>query len=85
MTRGNALKAKSTLTLGVYVSTNVRSLLAERDMTRKDLAEKMGAPAATVYGILDDPNRIKVNHVEIFSRILGVPAEELFRKPRTKR
>ena len=85
MTKVNALKAKSTLTLGGYVSTNVRSLLAERDMTRKDLAEKMGAPAATVYGILDDPDRIKVNHVEIFSRILGVPAEELFKKPRVKR
>jgi len=78
----NKLRSKSTLALGKYVLINVRSLLAERDMTRKDLADLMGAPAATVYGILDDPNRIKVNHVEIFARLLGVPAEELFKKPR---
>lgn len=79
----NKLRSKSTLALGKYVSINVRSLLAERDMTRKDLADLMGAPSATVYGILDDPNRIKVNHVEIFSKLLGVPVEELFKKPRS--
>ena len=79
----NKLKVRGTLTLSGYVRANVKAILAEKNMTRKDLAEEMGAPPATLYGILDDPNRIKVNHVEIFSRVLGVPAEELLRQPRS--
>lgn len=79
----NKLKAKSSLRLSKNVVSNVRALLAEQNMTKKDLAEAMGTPPTTLYGILDDPNRIKVDHVEIFATALHVPTEELFRAPRS--
>lgn len=81
----NKLKKKSSLLLSANVLKNVKAILAEQNMTKKDLAEAIGAPLATVYGILDDPGRVKVNHVEIFARVLGVDAAELFRAPRSTR
>ena len=80
----NKLKKKSSLMLSRNVIQNVRALLAEQHKTKRDLAEEMGAPMSTVYGILDDPKRIRVDHVEIFAAVLGVPAAELFATPRCR-
>ena len=82
MKNENKLKKKSSLMLSRNVIQNVRALLAEQNLTKKDLAEEMGAPMSTVYGILDDPKRIRVDHVEIFAAALGVPAAELLAAPR---
>lgn len=62
----------------ISVSKNLLSLMAKRNVSVKQLAEKANIPASTIYTLLRrDANRIDVNSIINIAHALEITADEL--------
>lgn len=60
------------------ISNNIKALLKRYDMSRDELAEKLGITKRTLVKVINHPNRYSIDYLNQVANIIGCNINEFF-------